>query len=206
MPDMMTEQEKMVAGLAYDGLDSDLEVLRHRGELLQAKFNATLPGDPGRQAILLELCPGAKEDTFFRGPVFFDYGCFTTFGSRFYANYNCTILDVAPVTIGDNVLFGPNVSLLTPSHPIDYRDRYPSPGVGCEFARPIHIGNDVWLGGGVIVLGGVTIGDGAVIGAGSVVTHDIPPGVVAVGNPCRVLRPIGEKDRMRNHPELFDYK
>ena len=202
----MTEKEKMLAGLAYNAFDEELAALQRHAAPLQAKFNAMTPSDEGRQALLKEFCPGAREDTHFRGPVYFDYGCFITFGKGFYANYNCTILDVCPVTIGDNVLFGPNVSLLTPEHPLDYRDRLPEAGKDCEFGRPIVIEDEVWLGGNVVVLGGVTIGKGSVIGAGSVVTKDIPPGVVAVGNPCRVLRPIVEEDRVINHPELFDYR
>jgi len=113
-------------------------------------------------------------------------------------------LDCCPVTIGNNVLFGPNVSLLTPEHPLDYRDRYPTPGSDFEFARPIVIEDDVWLGGNVVVRGGVRIGKGSVIGAGSVVTKDIPAGVIAFGNPCKVYRKIEEKDRVKNHPELWE--
>ena len=199
----MTEKEKMIAGLAYNAFDPELAALQEKAARLQARFNAMTPFDKGRQDVLLEFVPGAKRDTHFRGPVYFDYGCFTTFGKGFYANYNCTILDVCPVTIGDNVLFGPNVSLLTPEHPLDYRDRLLGPREDCEFGRPIVIEDEVWLGGNVVVLGGVTIGKGSVIGAGSVVTKDIPAGVIAVGNPCRVLRPITEADRMKNHPELF---
>jgi len=199
----MTELEKMVKGLAYNALDPEIQALQIRQMDLQDRFNALPISSPKRQEALLKLCPGASEDAYFRGPVYFDYGCFTTIGKRFYANYNCTILDVCPVRIGDNVLFGPNVSLLTPEHPLDYRDRYPDTGGDCEYARPITIEDDVWLGGNVTVLGGVTIGKGSVIGAGSVVTKDIPSGVIAFGNPCRVYRKIEEKDRMSRHPELF---
>lgn len=202
----MTEKEKMLAGLAYNAYDEELLSLHRSAEVLQAEFNALPPFDPKRQELLRRFCPGAQEDTYFRGPVYFDYGYFVTFGKGFYANYNCVILDVCPVTIGDNVLFGPNVSLLTPSHPLDYRDRNPGPKGDCEFGDPIVIEDEVWLGGNVVVLGGVRIGKGSVIGAGSVVTKDIPAGVVAVGNPCHVLRPITKEDRMAFHPERYAHK
>lgn len=199
----MTEKEKMLQGKIYNALDPVFPPMQEKLHRLQACFNAMVPGEPGRQELLLEFCPGAKEDTSFRGPVYFDYGCFTTFGKGFYANYHCTILDVCPVTIGDYVLFGPNVSLLTPMHPLDYRDRHQSEDDSLEYAKPIVIEDGVWLCGNVTVLGGVTIGKGSVIGAGSVVTRDIPPGVIAFGNPCKVRRKIEEKDRLRFHPELF---
>ncbi len=200
----MTEKEKMLAGLAYNALDPELLALQKHLHEVQARFNALPIEAEGRQELLLEMCPGAKEDSLFRGPVYFDYGRFTTIGHGFYANYNCTILDVCPVTIGNDVLFGPNVSLLTPEHPLHPDDRLARDGKDCEFGRPITIEDGVWLGGNVVVLGGVTIGKGSVIGAGSLVTHDIPPGVIAFGNPCKVHRKIEEKDRVCNHPELFD--
>jgi len=200
----MTELEKMVKGLGYNGLVPELQELQLKQMLLLEKFNATSLGDPMRDEILHELIPGASKTVYFRGPLYVDYGCFITIGERFYANFNCTILDCCPVTIGNNVLFGPNVSLLTPEHPLDYRDRYPTPGSDFEFARPIVIEDDVWLGGNVVVRGGVRIGKGSVIGAGSVVTKDIPAGVIAFGNPCKVYRKIEEKDRVKNHPELWE--
>ena len=115
----------------------------------------------------------------------------TTIGERFYANFGCVNLDVAPVTIGDGVMFAPGVHVYAATHPIDPADRLS----GRELGRPVTIGSRVWVGGGSIVLPGVTIGDDATIGAGSVVTRDVPPGVVAAGNPCRVLRPVGPGDR-----------
>ena len=199
----MDEKTKMLQGKLYNALDPELQKLQKKCMLAQERYNASSLFDPKRQELLMELCPGAKEDTYFRGPVRFDYGCFITIGKRFYANYNCTILDVCPVTIGDDVLFGPNVSLLTAEHPLDYRDRYVNGG-SQEFGRPIVIEDNVWIGGNVTILGGVTIGKGSVIGAGSVVTHDIPSGVIAFGNPCRVYRKIEEKDRVSYHKELSE--
>ena len=130
-------------------------------------------------------------------------------GKNSYANFNFTVLDICPVTIGDNVFFGPNVSLLTPLHPFQYQDRnpYKDPETGrtneIEYGAPITIGDNCWIAGNVTVCGGVTIGTGCVIGAGSVVTRDIPENSLAVGNPCRVIRKITEKDGLENHPELF---
>ena len=124
-------------------------------------------------------------------PFHCDYGYNISIGQNFYSNYNCTILDCAQVTIGNNVLFGPNVSLFTAGDPI-----HPAPrNEGIEYAFPITIGNNVWIGGGVIVNPGITIGDNVVIGSGSVVTKDIPSNVIAVGNPCKVLKEITDEDR-----------
>ena len=195
----MTEYEKMVAGKAYNGFDPEIQALQRRQMALLDGFNTLGQTDPKRREILAELCPKVSKTAYFRGPLWVDYGCHITIGERFYANYNCTILDVCPVTIGNDCLFGPNVSLLTPMHPFDYRDRYPEEGHGdIEYGKPIVIEDAVWLCGGVTVCAGVTIGKGSVIGAGSVVTRDIPPGVLAAGNPCRVIRPITEADRLEN--------
>ena len=120
-----------------------------------------------------------------------DYGFHIFLGSGFYANYDCIILDVCPVTIGERVLLGPRVGIYTAAHPLDAAVR----ATGAEYGAPVTIGDDVWVGGNAVICPGVTIGTGSVIGAGSVVTRDIPPGVVAAGNPCRVLRPIGPADR-----------
>ncbi len=199
----MTELEKMTQGLAYNAFDPEIQALQKKQMALLESFNALGQRDPKRREVLHELMPLAHRRVYFRGPLNVDYGCFITIGEGFYANYNCTILDVCPVHIGKNVLFGPNVSLLTPEHPLDYRDRL-TPEGDCEFGRPIVIEDEVWLGGNVTVLGGVTIGKGSVIGAGSVVTKDIPAGVIAFGNPCKVHRKIEERDRMGNHPELFE--
>ena len=133
-----------------------------------------------------------------QGPIQFDYGVFTEFGENCYANFNFTVLDCAPVKIGSNVFFGPNVSLLTPIHPMCWQERNQfvrEDGVMTdrEYAKPITIGSNCWICGNVTVCGGVTIGEGSVIGAGSIVTRDIPANVLAAGNPCRVIRQIENK-------------
>lgn len=128
-----------------------------------------------------------SQGAYLEPPFRCDYGANITLGKNFYANFNCVVLDVAPVVIGDNVLFAPNVQIYTAGHPLDVKSRVEE---GIEFGTPITIGNNVWLGGGVIVCPGVTIGDNSVIGAGSVVTKDVPANVVAAGNPCRVIRTL----------------
>ncbi|MDE7330015.1 MAG: sugar O-acetyltransferase, partial [Clostridia bacterium] len=161
-----------------------------------------------RKAILDGLMPERGEGTYLQGPVYFDYGIFTKVGKNFYANFNFTVLDVCPVTIGDNVYVGPNVSILTPKHPLCYEDRnvYDS-GKGYltdrEYGAPVTIGDNCWLAGNVTVLAGAKIGSGCVIGAGSVVAGEIPPDTLAYGNPCRPVRKITEADRLKNKKELF---
>ena len=156
----------------------------------------------------MQIVGAMGEDGFIQGPVQFHYGTHTTIGKRFFGNFNLTIQDDARVTIGDDVNCGPNVTIVTPVHPLlpDERRRMLGPdGQAAHlcYARPVAIGNDVWLGANVVVTGGVTIGDGCVIGAGSVVTRDIPPFSLAAGVPCRVIRQITEKDSLRFRPELL---
>ena len=188
----MTEKEKMLAGKIYDSSDKELAELRTKAHKLSQQYSSLYEDDERRKAILNELLPDHGEGFFLQGPVYFDYGVFTKFGSGCYANFNLTVLDTCPVTIGDNVMLGPNVSIYTATHPLDARER----ASGLEMAHPITIGNDVWIGGNTVINPGVTIGDGTVIGSGSVVTRDIPAGVIAAGNPCRVLRPVTEADRI----------
>lgn len=204
----MTEQEKMLAGRIYDPSDKELALLRQKAHRLSKEYNDCLETDEKRTALLNELIPDKGANVFFQGPVQFDYGCFTEIGENSFANFNFTCLDCCPVKIGRNVFMGPNVSLLTPVHPFRFEDRNPyrrADGVMTdkEYARPITIGDNCWLAGNVTVCGGVTIGEGSVIGAGSVVTRDIPAGVLAAGNPCRVIRELTEEDSLKNHPELF---
>ena len=198
----MTELEKMIAGKVYNAFDPEIQALQRTQMAYCDEFNRLGQLDPRRKEVFAKLCPKADPKAYFRGPLYVDYGVNITIGKRFYANYNCTILDVCPVTIGDDVLFGPNVSLLTPLHPLRMDERYIEGG-DQEYGKPITIGDGVWLGSNVTVLPGVHIGKGSVIGAGSVVSKDIPEGVLAYGNPCRVIRPIGEQDRLEYHPELF---
>ncbi|MCC3158375.1 sugar O-acetyltransferase [Hymenobacter sp. 15J16-1T3B] len=178
-----TEKDKMLAGELYQANDPQLVAERHRAKELCHRYNQS-PVDLDR-ATLVELL-GRDTDAHLEAPLRLDYGYNLRLGRRVYANYNLTVLDCAPVTIGDDVFIAPNVVLSTAGHPVE-----PGPRTaGWEFARPIVIGDRAWLGAGVIVLPGVRIGAGSTIGAGSVVTRDIPAGVVAAGNPCRVLREL----------------
>lgn len=197
----MTEREKMVSGQLYNPTDAELMALRKKVRQACIEFNRSNEDETQRRYDLLHsVLKSHKKDFYFEPNIRFDYGCNTSVGENFFANYNCTILDVAPVTIGDNVMFGPNVTIATPVHPLVADERviqqYPDGVYDLEYAKPITICDGVWLASGVIVNGGVTIGKNSVIGSGSVVTRDIPEGVVAVGNPCKVLRKITDADRM----------
>ena len=171
----------MLAGELYFAGDPELTAERERSEALLRRFNAT-----DDRALLGDLLGSIGADSYIRAPFYCDYGYNLTLGDNVFLNFNCVVLDVVPVTIGDRVQIASAVQLLAADHPLDAVER----ATGREFGRPITIEEDVWLGGGTIVCPGVTIGRASVIGAGSVVTKDIPAGVVAVGNPCRVLREI----------------
>lgn len=191
----MKEMEKAAAGLLYDA-NYDAEVLRQREEAKAKLFdyNHTHPRDgAGRTALLRSLLGKTGENFLFEPPFYCDYGFNIEVGENFYANMNLVILDGAKVTIGDNAFIAPNVGLYTAGHPLDARRR----NQGLEYAFPITIGNNVWIGAAVSVMPGVTIGDGCVIAAGSVVTKDLPPNVLAAGNPCRVMREITEADKLK---------
>ena len=183
---MRTEREKMLAGELYDPFDPELVAAReHARDLCQA-LNATRDAQQGeRRRILLELFGRGGDSVWMQPPFFCDYGTNIELGERVFFNFNCIVLDVCPVRIGDFSLFGPAVQIYTPMHPLDAALRRRE-----EFGKPIDIGSDVWVGGGAIILPGVRIGSRAVIGAGSVVTRDVPDGVFAAGNPCRVIRAI----------------
>lgn len=202
----MNQKERMLAGLPYkcwlDGLPE--ERLECRKKVYE--FNNTRPEDQERMVeILKELLGKTGKEIFIEPPFHCDYGKNIEVGEGFYSNFNCVILDVAKVTIGDHVMFAPNVSLYTAGHPVHPVSR----GSYYEYGKPITIGNNVWLGGNVVVLPGVTIGDNAVIGAGSVVSKDIPANVIATGNPCRVIREITDEDRdyfyKRERFDVTDY-
>jgi maltose O-acetyltransferase len=204
----MSEKEKMLNGKIYDPSDAELLKLREQAHRLSKEYNDTLETDEKRGEILDKLIPNSGENVYLQGPVQFDYGCFTTIGCNTYANFNFTCLDCCPVTIGDNVFFGPNVSLLTPVHPLRFQDRNQYRNekgmmTDKEYAKPIVIGSNCWIAGNVTVCGGVKIGQGSVIGAGSVVTRDIPSNVIAAGVPCRVIREITAEDDLMKHPELL---
>ena len=187
----MTEKEKMAAGLLYDAnYDRELMEARTRCKDICHEFNSLYPSEEEKQKGLLKGLLGKTGEEFrVTAPFWCDYGFNIELGENFYVNHNCVILDCAKVTFGDNVFVGPDCGFYTAGHPIDAKQR----NQGLEYARPIHVGDNVWSGGGVRVLPGVSIGEGAVIGSGSVVTKDIPPRVIAAGNPCRVIREIKEE-------------
>lgn len=179
--------ERMVAGEQYIANDPEIEERQAAGQELMEAYNATSVRDRAERSRLLEQLLGSiGEDTAIRPPLYVDYGTNITIGARTFANYGLVALDVATITIGDDVQIGPNVQLLTPTHPMEpgpRRDKW-------ESAAPIVIEDNVWLGGGVIVLPGVTIGANTVVGSGAVVNRDLPPNVLAVGNPARVVREL----------------
>jgi maltose O-acetyltransferase len=185
---MTSERQKMLAGELYDPMDPELVAARERARDRCQALNATREAErEERRRILRELF-GAGGDTVWMQPPFFcDYGANIELGERVYFNFNCVVLDVCPVRIGSFTLFGPAVQIYTPMHPFNAELRREK-----EFGKPVEIGSDVWVGGAAIILPGVRIGSRAVIGAGSVVTRDVPEGVFAAGNPCRVIRKITE--------------
>jgi maltose O-acetyltransferase len=186
-PMTATEHDKMLAGEAYDGSDAELVAMRLRARRLIRDLNNAEPGETQvATRILGELFGSLGPGGWVEPPFRCDYGANIHAGDRLYMNFDCVVLDCGRVDIGDDVLFGPGVHLYTALHPLDPEQR----ATGPESTRPVRIGSRVWLGGGVIVCPGVTIGDGTTVGAGSVVTRDLPPYVVAAGNPCRVLRSL----------------
>lgn len=185
---MRTEKEKMLAGEPYNAADAELSTARSRCRALLKRFNdSTEEQTVERRHILNELF-AHPSDVSIVGPFYCDYGWNIKLGKGVQFNFDCVVLDVMPVTIGDRCLFGPKVQLYTPTHPIDAAIR----ASGVEGGEAITIGDDVWIGGGSVVCPGVTIGSRTVIGAGSVVSKSIPSDVVAVGNPCRVIRHLKE--------------
>ncbi len=205
----MTEKEKMLAGKLYDPTDRELTDLRTKAHRLSKIYSDTFEDETEkRTAILSELIGHLGKDPCITGPVTFDYGVFTEIGDRFYANFNFTVLDVCPVKIGNDVMIGPNVSLMTPVHPMRFEDRNMrirenGELYDLEYGKPITIGDNCWIAACVTITGGVTIGNGCVIGAGSVVTRDIPDGCFAAGNPCRVIRRINDNDDIATKPYLW---
>lgn len=183
----MSERDKMLAGELYHSADPELVAARQRAAGLLSRYNRTEPTDePGRAALLTELLGSGGENAVVM-PVFAcDYGINIRLGQRAFINYNCVFLDCAPIEIGDDLQMAPAVQLYTALHPLDAETRRS----GLESARPIRIGNDVWIGGGAIVLPGVTVGDRSVVAAGSVVTRDVPPDTLVAGNPARPLRQL----------------
>lgn len=197
-----SEKEKMLAGELYDPSDAELIDLREKAHRLSKEYNDTLEGEEEkREKLMEELLGSMGENAYLQGPIQFDYGIFTEIGDRTYANFNFTVLDCAPVSIGKDVFFGPNVSILTPMHALRWQERdlfqkEDGTWTDHEYAKPITIGDHCWIAGNVTICGGVTIGEGSVIGAGSVVTKDIPANTLAAGVPCRPIRPITEEDSL----------
>lgn len=195
----LAEQLAHIAtGAMYDDLTPELIAARERAVLATSAYNASYGSPPGERARLLgELLGTVGEGATFEPTFRCEFGTNIHLGARFYANFDCVMLDGAPITIGDDVLLGPKVGLYTSNHALDLAERV----AGACRARPITIGDGVWIGGGVTVLPGVTIGDGAVVGAGSVVTRDVPARTLVAGNPARVLRPITAADRTGYTPQ-----
>lgn len=187
---MATEKDKMLAGELYDALDPELVEDRERARDLCHDLNATREREQDvRRRIMTKLLSSGGDSVWMQPPFYCDYGSNISLGKRVYFNFNCVVLDVCEVKIGDFTFFGPAVQIYTGTHPLNAKLRRTQ-----ESGKPVSIGSDVWVGGGAIILPGVTIGSRTVIGAGSVVTKDIPDGVVAAGNPCRVIREIEESN------------
>ena len=185
---MRTEKQKMLAGDLYDALDPELVAARERASDLCRELNTTRQRDePARRRILSQLLGSGGDSAWIQPPFYCDYGSNVHLGKRVYFNFNCVVLDVCEVVIGDFTCLGPAVQIYTASHPLASNLRRTQ-----EFGRPITIDSDVWIGGGAIICPGVSIGSKSVIGAGSVVTRDVPDRVLAAGNPCRVIRQITE--------------
>lgn len=196
----MTEKEKMLAGVLYDA-NYDQELFREREKCKDIcyDYNLLRPSESEKQQRIIQKLFGKTKAAFtITAPFWCDYGYNIEIGENFYSNHNCVILDAAKVTFGDNVFIAPNCGFYTAGHPLDPERR----NQGLEYAYPITIGSNVWIGAGTQVMPGVTIGDHTVIGGGSIVTKDIPANVLAAGNPCRIIREISEANRER----LYDWQ
>lgn len=189
----MTEWEKLQKGLPYNDFDKELFDNRVKAKKIFKEYNKTTDDQIElRNELLTKLFKHLGSNIWLEPDFRCEFGKNISIGDNVYINFNCTILDCAEVTIGNNTLIGPNVGMYPVNHALDSNERLS----GLVISKPIHIGNNVWLGGNVVITSGVSIGDNSVIGAGSVVTKDIPANVVAVGNPCRVLRSITENDKL----------
>lgn len=195
------QKKRMSAGEFYNPTDKELVLARTRARYIADKFNRTRAWNlPYRTHLIKKLFPNGADGAFFEPSIRTEYGFNVKFGKNFYMNFDCQLLDVASIEIGDNVMFGPRVVVATPCHPLIAEERishvYEDGEHDWEYAKPVKIGNNVWVASCVTICGGVTIGDDTVIAAGSVVTRDIPSGVLAGGVPCKVIRPITDNDRM----------
>lgn len=192
----MNNKEKMLNGFLYDGSKDGLAEDRAATWILLQKYNSLPVSDiKGLDLLAKEILGSSQNKIRIKPPFYCDYGYNIYVGENFFANYNLTILDTAPIHIGDNVKIGPNVSIFAAGHPISPTIR----NTGMEFGKEIHIGNNVWIGGNTVINPGVKIGDNTVIGSGSVVTKSIPNNVVAAGNPCKIIRKISEQDELQKY-------
>ncbi len=205
----MLEEEKIRAGILFNPADPELKAIKRKTHNLNVDYNQTYEDETEkRSAILSEIIGAFGEGGFIQGPIAFHYGRHTTIGKNFFANFNFTVQDDAEVKIGDNCNFGPNVTIVTPLHPMLPNERKKMLSASGEekhlcYAKPVHIGNDCWFGASVTVCPGVTIGNNCVIGAGSVVTKDIPDNSFAAGVPCKVIRTLSESDSMKFKPQIL---
>lgn len=205
----MREEEKIKAGILFCPADPELVAIKRKTHNLNVDYNNTYEDEfKKREQILSEIIGESGEGIRIQGPIFFHYGKHTKIGKNFFGNFNLTIQDDAEVTIGDYCNLGPNVTIVTPIHPMLANERKELLTADGEkkslcYAKPVHIGNGCWFGASVTVCPGVTIGDNCVIGAGSVVTHDIPANSFAAGVPCKVIRELTEADSMKNKPEIL---
>lgn len=205
----MTEKEKMIAGKLYDSDDKEIQELRINASKLYTSFNMLSADNKERLDILKKLLGSLGKDSFLRGPIYFDYGFNTFIGDGSYANFNFTVLDVCPVHIGNNVFIANNVSIVTAIHPLVAEERVfkfdevKGYSHDLEYGKPVTIEDNVWIGANVSIGPGVTIGKNSVIGMGSNVVKSIPEGVLAFGNPCRVVRKITEEDSVKYKKELL---
>ncbi len=183
---MKSEKEKMLAGELYFAGDDELDKDRTAARILFSEYNSTKPTESKKKTEILKKLIKFKGNILIEPPFYCDYGYNIEAGENFYANFSCTLLDTNKIIIGDNVMFGPNVQIYTAGHPLIAKERIKE----LEFANPIIIGDNVWIGGGAIVCPGVKIGKNTTIGAGSVVTKNIPENVLAFGNPCKVIRDL----------------
>ena len=205
----MREEEKILSGILFAPGTPELVAIKLKAHNLNMDYNKLYETEkPARQAILEELLGDIGEGTFLQGPITFHYGKHTHIGAHVFINFNFTVQDDAEVTIGDDCNFGPNVTIVTPVHPMlpDERKWLRAADGSLKhmcYARPVKIGHDCWIGANAVICPGVTIGDNCVIGAGSVVTRDVPDNSFAAGNPCRVIREITEADSMKHKPEIL---
>ncbi|MCF3110794.1 sugar O-acetyltransferase [Niabella sp. CC-SYL272] len=184
---MITEKEKMLSGALYSPADPELRAMSDRAHRLCQEYNQCHATEHDAKAsILRKLIPSQGKGLYIEGPFFCDYGVNIYIGNHVFFNFNCTILDTMPVTIGNHCMFGPGVQIYTPLHPMNAAER----NTGLEYAKEVVIGNSVWVGGNVTILPGVHIGDNCVIGAGSVVKRDVPANSFAAGNPARVIKNV----------------